>query len=119
MELSENDVHGQSVTFFVVARWIAAVRRGRFTGAPELAAVDWVGRHLGADLAAATRRAAETICVPGENHDPVGAGLVPALVWLATDLTAEYGDGDPGRLNRHTETGVALHTGCLPPRRPL
>lgn len=114
-EMPEPGALGQSVAFFIVARWITALHQGGFTGNPEVTAVDWVGRHLGAEPAATTRQVAGALGAPGESAGPAGADFVPALVWLAAGLTAEYGDGDPGWLRRHTETVAALHTGCLPP----
>jgi hypothetical protein len=116
----ENDVLGLSVVFFVVACWITALHRGAFGGSPVLTAVDWAGRHLGAECAAQARRVAGAISPAGEGHEVSGIEFVPALVWLAAGLAAEYGEGDPGWLSRHTETVAAFHAGSLPPapRRP-
>lgn len=98
-------VLGQSVAFFLVARWITAMRRRGVRPEPEPAALEWVARHLGDACTDAASRALASVGTPRDEPksmvgDLSSVDLLPALVWLVSGLVAAYGDGDSGRMRQ-------------------
>ena len=96
---------GLSVAFLTLTRWITAAIATAGVTKPERRAVDWAHEVLGPTCGRAAARAATLVGFRDAPSrlallDDLGEELLPALIWLAAGLVAEYGHGDPSWL-RH------------------
>jgi hypothetical protein len=99
---------GLSIAFAVLAAWISGAQDELLVPGVEDNVLDWIARHLGEPAAALSRRTAGILGVrqvPPEVVDQIvdelGPDFIPSLLWIATGLTAEHGDGDTAWLRRH------------------
>lgn len=86
---------GQGTAVLLLTRWIMAIQRSGAGPDPERQALCWVARCLGPECEAAAAKAAIMVDPASVIDEDLGEDLLPALLWLTSGLSAEYGDSDP------------------------
>jgi hypothetical protein len=104
----EEGAPGLSIAFAVLTAWISGAQDELKAPGIGDSVLDWVSRHLGEPVAALARRTAGILGarqVPAaavdEVVDELGSDFIPSMLWLASGLVAEHGDGDTAWLRRH------------------
>lgn len=88
---------GKTALYLVLSTWIHFLREQSPEHLPHEGALRWIERTLGADCAHIERQSAEladTASKTDQVADELGEDFLPGLVWFATGLVAEYGQGD-------------------------
>jgi hypothetical protein len=96
------------IAFAVLVSWSIGARRELNITDLANAVLAWISTHLGESTAALARHAAGILDSADVSNltvkqlaDELGHDIVPAMIWLATGLVAEYGSGDTAWLRRY------------------
>ena len=96
------------MAFAILAAWISGAQEELDTADLAGTVLGWITTHLGESIAALAGRGAGILGAPDAPNltihqlaDELGRDFIPAMIWLATGLVAEYGSGGTSWLRFH------------------